>query len=181
MCLVFLRITPRSNSSLSRHDLQHYVPPFPVLPHIPCLLPPSRDDNPMPPNPRTARLFGRLATQSPLTHPRFFPLNNLTMLTAPAGDQLLGNRHLSQSTRKQTTLLSTCLADGSFVHSSLRPNTTFLNFAGCMWMMWSSVLWIVGKSRQFFFLEPFADETSTLKITVCHTLEHAQDHSDSVM
>ena len=56
-----------SHSSLSEHDLQLYVPLFPVLPHLPSLLPPSRDDNQIPPNPRTGRLFGRLAIQRPLT------------------------------------------------------------------------------------------------------------------
>ena len=39
----------------------------PVLAHFPSLLLPSRGDNPIPPNPRTAGLFGRLAVQIPLT------------------------------------------------------------------------------------------------------------------
>ena len=33
-----LRETGGSHSSLSEHDLQHYIPPFPVLPHIPSSL-----------------------------------------------------------------------------------------------------------------------------------------------
>ena len=33
-----------SHSSLSEHDLHHHVPPFPVLPHRPSLLQPSRDE-----------------------------------------------------------------------------------------------------------------------------------------
>ena len=51
----------RSHLLLSEYDLQHYV-----RPHIPSLCPPSRDDNPKPPNPRTG-LSGRLDIQSLLT------------------------------------------------------------------------------------------------------------------
>ena len=48
-----------------------------------------------------------------------------------------------------------------------------------VWMMWSSVLWIVGMSRRVFFLEPlqmghpFSRSRSV-------TRAHVQDHSDSV-
>ena len=48
-------------SSSSEHDLQHYVPPFKVLPQNQSLVLPSRGDNPIPPNPRNVRtvwLFG---------------------------------------------------------------------------------------------------------------------------
>ena len=55
----------RSHSSLSQHDLQRYVPHFPGLPHIQ-----SRDDNPVPPNPQTAGLFGRVAIRSSLANCR---------------------------------------------------------------------------------------------------------------
>ena len=63
----FSRVMCHSHSSLSEHDLPHDGAPFPVHPHIPCLLLPSRGDNPIPPKARTAGLFGGLATQSPLT------------------------------------------------------------------------------------------------------------------
>ena len=51
----------RSHSSLSEHDLQHNGPFFPVLPHLP-----SRDDNQISPNARTAGLSGRVAMRRQL-------------------------------------------------------------------------------------------------------------------
>ena len=55
-----------SNLSLSEYDLPRYAAPFLVHPHIPPLLLQSHGDNPRPPNPRAAGLFGRLARKSPL-------------------------------------------------------------------------------------------------------------------
>ena len=44
-CPALSRIMSQSHSSLSEHDLPHYVAPFTVHPRIP-----SRGDNPIPPN-----------------------------------------------------------------------------------------------------------------------------------
>ena len=67
-CSPFSRIMSRSHSSLSEHDLQTLRSTFPSSSSDSIsLFVPSRDDNPIPPNPRTARLFGSVAMQRPLT------------------------------------------------------------------------------------------------------------------
>ena len=56
-----------SHSSLSEHDLPHYIAPFPEHPQPPPLLPQSHGEDQLQSIPLHAGLLGRLAFQSPLT------------------------------------------------------------------------------------------------------------------
>ena len=62
-----MRIISHSHSSLSEHDLPHYIAPFPEHPQLPPLLPQSHGEDPLQSIPLHVGLLGRLAIQSPLT------------------------------------------------------------------------------------------------------------------